>query len=46
MNLKPTSIRMTRRPSLKMQASLNPRNAPEFTLGMGGTLSVPVGDGT
>ena len=24
---------------------LNPRNAPEFTLGIGGTLSVPVGDG-
>ncbi|MEL0217793.1 MAG: TonB-dependent receptor [Gammaproteobacteria bacterium] len=24
---------------------LNPRNAPEFTLGVGGTLSVPMGDG-
>ena len=24
---------------------LNPRNAPEFTLGIGGTLSVPLGDG-
>ena len=25
---------------------LNPRNAPDFTLGLGGTLSLPMGDGT
>jgi iron complex outermembrane receptor protein len=25
---------------------LNPRNAPDFTLGVGGTLSLPMGDGT
>ena len=25
---------------------LDPRNAPDYTLGIGGTLSVPVGDGT
>ena len=25
---------------------LEPRNAPEYTLGVGGTLSVPMGDGS
>jgi len=25
---------------------LNPRNAPEYTLGVGGTLSIPMGDGS